>query len=317
MNKFTKDFLTGAFLVMFQIPLLTPAFEWLAPRVITPVLTHLGKHYGKYALGSALGGTVGWYAHKRFQDNDLNQYGVNLKQLQALDRGYKTHHIMNPSLSINDYNLDPQYQEGINDRVDYFFNWVNPKRAEGILDGGNMRSLANYSPTEKVRYDSQAARSWINYNNTGYWELANGKPLFEVQGTGVLTPAQQRIAMAKKFTNFYDDYNYLMDRADQFSQLYPNLPNPYADQVAIAKRLADVSTQLNERGHISNTERELFRLAMENANQSRLKYGGNFSLEPEFIKANGGQPIENNNNNKKNEITDEQRKNRRARLGIS
>lgn len=313
MNEFTKDFLTGAFLVM-AIPLLTPAFEWLAPRVITPVLTHLGKHYGKYALGSALGGTVGWYEHKRLQDNDLNQYGVNLKQLQALDRGYKTHHIANPSLNINDYNLNPQYQEGIDARVDNPFNWVNPRRAESILNGSNMRSLANYSPTESSPFDSQAARSWINYNNTGYWELANGKPLFEVQGTGVLTPAQQRIKMAKKFTDFYDDYNYLMDRANQFSQLYPNLPNPYADQVAVAKRLADVSTQLNERGHISNTERELFRLAMENANQSRLKYGSDFSLEPEFIKASGKQPVVNTENDEnENELTDEER---RKKYGI-
>lgn len=314
MNEFTKDFLTGAFLVMFQIPLLTPAFEWLAPRVIQPVLTHLGKHYGKYALGSALGGAVGWYGHKQFQDWDLNKNGVNLKQLQALDRGYKTHHIANPSLSINEYNLDPQYQEGIDARVDNPFNWVNPRRAESVIDGGNMRSLANYSPTERVNYDSQAARSWINYNNTGYWELANGKPLFEVQGTGVLTPAQQRIKMARQFTNFYDDYNYLMDRADQFSQLYPNLPNPYADQVAVAKKLADVSTQLNKRGHISNTERELFRLAMENAKQSRLKYGSDFSLEPEFIKARGGQPVVNvKNEEHENELTDEER---RKKYGI-
>ena len=313
MNRFTKDFLTGAFLVM-AIPLLTPAFEWLAPRVITPVLTHLGKHYGKYALGSALGGTVGWYEHKRLQDNDLNQYGVNLKQLQALDRGYKTHHIANPSLSINEYNLNPQYQEGIKARVDNPYNWVNPRRAESILNGSNMRSLANYSPTESSPFDSQAARSWINYNNTGYWELANNKPLFEVQGTGVLEPSQQRIKMAKKFTDFYDDYNYLMNRADQFSQLYPNLPNPYADQVAVAKRLADVSTQLNERNHISNTERELFRLAMENANQSRLKYGGNFSLEPEFIKANSKQPVVNTENDEnEKELTDEER---RQKYGI-
>lgn len=314
MNEFTKDFLTGALLVMFQIPLLTPAFEWLAPRVIQPVLTHLGKHYGKYALGTALGGTAGWYGHKQLQDWDLNKNGVNLKQLQGLDRGYKTHHIANPSLSINDYNLDPQYQEGIDARVDNPFNWINPRRAESVLDGSNMRSLANYSPTERVRYDSQAARSWINYNNTGYWELANGKPLFEVQGTGVLTPAQQRIKMARQFTNFYDDYNYLMDRADQFSQLYPNLPNPYADQVAVAKKLADVSTQLNKRGHISNTERELFRLAMENAKQSRLKYGSDFSLEPEFIKARGGQPVVNvKNEENENELTDEER---RKKYGI-
>lgn len=313
MNKFIKNFLTGAFLVM-AIPLLTPAFEWLATRAIQPALTHLGKHYGKYLLGGTLGSTVGWYEHKRFQDNDLNQYGVNLKQLQALDRGYKTHHIANPSLSINEYNLNPQYQEGINARVDNPFNWVNPRRAESILNGSNMRSLANYSPTESSPFDSQAARSWINYNNTGYWELANGKPLFEVQGTGVLEPSQQRIKMARQFTDFYDDYNYLMNRANQFNQLYPNLPNPYADQVAVAKKLADVSTQLNERNHISNTERELFRLAMENAKQSRLKYGSDFSLEPEFIKARGGQPVVNvENEENENELTDEER---RKKYGI-
>lgn len=312
MGKFTKDFLTGAFLAM-AIPLLTAAFEWLAPRVIQPVLTHLGKHYGKYLLGTTLGGTVGWYGHKQLQDWDLNKNGVNLKQLQALDRGYKTHHIANPSLSINEYNLNPQYQEGIDARVDFPFNWINPKRAESILDGSNMRSLANNSPTERVRYDSQAARSWINYNNTGYWELAN-KPLFEVQGTGVLKPAQQRIEMGKKFTNFYDDYNYLMDRADQFSQLYPNLPNPYADQVAAAKKVADISTQLNERNHISNTERELFRLAIENARQSRLKYGNDFSLEPEFIKARNGQPVV-NEENENFELTDEERR-RKYGIGV-